>query len=258
VTGAGAPPGEFRLRAWRNPLHLAVSGSLWRSAWFLLSYLLVAGWLLFAAGLAATVTAVFLAVTIAGIPLLAAAAGVLRSCANAERARLSAVFTQPVRGRYQPVTRPGIVARASTRWKDGATWRDLAYLVGLWAPLTALDLTVFTVWGLFLAGVTAPAWYWIPRSTFPGGQVVHGLQIGYFPNGPHGTGGWGVYVDTFPRALAMAAVCLVAFLIFNYVVVLTARAHALVARALLRAPADPLAAARDVLARPGPLPALTP
>jgi len=35
--------------------------------------------------------------------------------------------------------------------------------------------------------------------------------------------------------------------------VVTARAHAQIARALLRAPADPLAPARKVLAGPGPL-----
>jgi hypothetical protein len=41
------------------------------------------------------------------------------------------------------------------------------------------------------------------------------------------------------------------------VVMATARAHARVARALLRAPGDPLAAAKDVLAHPGPLESLT-
>ena len=44
---------------------------------------------------------------------------------------------------------------------------------------------------------------------------------------------------------------LVAFVLLNYVLVLTARAHARIARALLRAPADPLAPAKEVLARPG-------
>ena len=60
-------------------------------------------------------------------------------------------------------------------------------------------------------------------------------------------------MDSLPRALLAAAVFLVLFLIFNYALVATARAHASVARALLRAPADPLAPAKEVLAGPGPL-----
>jgi hypothetical protein len=67
-----------------------------------------------------------------------------------------------------------------------------------------------------------------------------------------------VYVDSLPKALLTAAACLVLFLIFNYVLVATARAHARIARALLRGPIDPLAAAKDVLARPGPLQAISP
>jgi Putative sensor len=258
VTGASAPPDDLRLRAWPNPLRLAVSGSLWRSAWFLLSYMFVTGWLLFSAAFTASVTAAVLTVSIVGIPLLVAAAGVVRGCADVERGRLRAVLTRPVRGEYRPVPRPGLLAQASTRWKDRATWRDLAYLVGMWLPLMILDTVVVTAWLIFLAGITMPAWYWAPESTFDHGVVVHGIQFGYFPNGPSGLGGHGLYVDTLPRAIAGAVICLVLFLAFNYVLVATARAHARVARALLRPVADPLAAAKDVLARPGPLQSLTP
>jgi hypothetical protein len=77
--------------------------------------------------------------------------------------------------------------------------------------------------------------------------------LGYFPNGPHGHGAWGLYVDTLPKAITVAAACLVLFLLFNYVVIAAARLHAAIARALLRAPEDPLRAAREVLLRPGPL-----
>ncbi len=55
------------------------------------------------------------------------------------------------------------------------------------------------------------------------------------------------------RALLAAAGFLVLFLIFNYVLVITARAHAAVARCMLRAPTDPLAKAKEVLSGPGPL-----
>jgi hypothetical protein len=256
MPGATAP--DLRLSARRNPLSLAISGSVWRSAWFLMVYIFASGWLLFATSLTVVTTAAALSVTIAGIPLLAAAAGALRGCANAERLRLRQVFTQPVRGRYRPVTGKGIFAQARTRWLDRATWRDLAYLLGLWGPLFVLDTVVFTVWLVFLLGITMPIWYWAPETTFNNGVSAHGLQFGYFPNGPGGSGGHGLYVDTLPKALFAAAVCLVLFLLFNYVLVATARMHANVARAMLRAPADPLAEAKDVLAHPGPLQSLTP
>lgn len=193
------------------------------------------------------------AITLAGLPLLVACAGVVRGCANFERVRLRTAFTWPVRGRYRPVTRPGLMPQAIVRWKDPATWRDLAYLTGLWAPLTLLDMVVFTVWFTFLAGVTLPIWYWAPRNDFDNGVSAHGVQLGYFPNGPHGPGGVGLFVDTLPKAFLAAAGFLVLFLLFNYVLVATYSAHARCARALLRPPADPLAEAKGVLAGPGPL-----
>ena len=48
----------------------------------------------------------------------------------------------------------------------------------------------------------------------------------------------------------------IGFLATSRLVVITARLHAKVARAMLRPPQDPLAPAKDLLQRPGPLPAL--
>jgi hypothetical protein len=250
------------LRLYRNPFRLAVSGSTWRAAAFLAGYVFIAGWLLFAVAFTATATAAVFMITLAGIPLLVAASGVLHGCAAAERARLRPVLAGRVRGGYRPVTRPGILGQVRTRWRDPATWRETAYLIGLWPLLFILDTIVVTVWLTLLAGVTLPAWYWAPRGNvglgYANGTPVHGVTLGYFPHGPNGAGGWGLYVDTLPRALLAAAVFLVAFLLFNYVLVLTARAHARIAGALLRAPADPLAPVKEVLARPGPLGPLHP
>jgi hypothetical protein len=145
-----------------------------------------------------------------------------------------------------------LVNNLRTRWTDDATWRDIAYLVGLWVPLAALDTIVFTLWLVFLAAITIPVWYWAPWQTIHGVRY-HGYQLGYFPNGPHGHPGYGIYVDSLPKALLAAAVCLVAFLLFNYVLVATARAHAFVARSLLSEPADPLKEAKEILSGPGPL-----
>lgn len=254
-------PDGSRLLLRRNPLRLALSGGLWAAVWYLCSYLVV-GAALFAAGFTAAVTAAVLLITLAGLPLLIPAAGVIRGCANVERGRLRFVLTGPVRGRYRQVVEPGILAQVSTRWRDPASWRDLAYIVGLWVPLTILDVVVLSIWATFLAGVTLPAWYWAPRGNAGLGYVsnatVHGVVLGYFPHGPTGPGSVGLYVDTLPKALLAAAGFLAGFLIFNYVLVATARAHALTARALLRPPADPLAEARTVLAGPGPLGPLRP
>jgi Putative sensor len=254
---ADGAAGGTRLPLYRNPLRLAVSASPWRAAWYLTGYVFAVGWVLYAATFTATVTAAAFAITLAGIPLLVAASAVLRWGADVERARLRQVLAEPVGGGYRPVTAPGIMAQVRTRWRDTATWHDVAYLIGLWAPLFILDTVVLTVWLTFLAGVTLPAWYWAPRGNaglgYTSTTTIHGVTLGYFPHGPNGPGGVGLYVDTLPKALLAAAAFLVLFLMFSYVLVITARAHARVARSLLRAPADPLAEAKDVLAGPGPL-----
>jgi hypothetical protein len=244
--------GDTRLPLSRNPLRLLVSAGPWRAVWYLAGYVFAVGWVLFSAGLTATVTAAVFSITLVGIPLLIAAAEVLRWCAGVERARLRQVLTAPVSVGYRSVAGLGLIAGAKIRWRDPATWRDTAYLIGLWAPLFTLDTAVLTIWLTFLAGITLPVWYWAPWQTIHGVRY-HGYQLGYFPHGPNGPGGTGLYVDTLPKALLAAAVFAAAFLLFNYVVVLTARAHAAVARSLLRAPTDPLAEAKEVLTRPGPL-----
>ena len=247
-----------RLRLRANPVSLLVSPAPWAAFWYLFAYLFT-GTVLFAVVLTATTTAAVLCITLAGIPLLVAAAAVIRGCAAAERARLRTVYRDPINGQYRPVTRPGLIARLTTQWTDPALWRDLAYLLALYAPLLVLDLAVLVVWLTSLAGITLPIWYQYPRQTFTigvnGGSSTsaHGVQLGYFPHGPHGPGAWGLYVDTLPKALLVAAVCLILFLLFNYVLVAAARLHAAIARALLNAPEDPLKEAKEVLRRPGPL-----
>ena len=137
-------------------------------------------------------TAAVFAITLAGIPMLVAAAAVLRWCADVERGRLRQVLAEPVRGGYRAVTGAGVMAQAKTRWRDPATWRDVAYLIGLWAPLFILDTVVLTVWLTFLAGVTLPVWYWAPRGNagvgYTSPTAIHGVPIGYFPHGPNGHG----------------------------------------------------------------------
>jgi hypothetical protein len=247
-----------RLRLSRNPVGLLLSPAPWAAFWYLFAYLFT-GTVLFAVVLTATTAAVGLCVTIVGLPLLVAVAAVVKGCATAERARLRTVSQAPANGGYRPVTRPGLMARLTTQWSDPALWRDLAYLLALYAPLMALSWVVLVVWLTTLAGITLPAWYRYPHQTFSTGvngrssASAHGIQLGYFPHGPHGPGAWGLYVDTLPRALAVAGVCLILFLLFNYVLVAAARLHATIARALLSPPKDPLREAKEILRRPGPL-----
>jgi hypothetical protein len=244
-----------RLTLRRNPVSLLLSPGPWAAAWYLFSYLFT-GTILFTAVVAGTAIAVALSFTVVGLPLLIAAAAVIRAAAHVERVRTRVATGEPVRGRYREVTRAGLLARVATQWRDPAVWRDLAYLLGLYGPLLALDWAVFSVWLTLLAGVTVPAWYGRVTDACVGtcqSSAASGIQFGRFPHGPHGPGGWGLYVDTLPKALLIGAACLIVFLLFSYVLVATARLHASIARALLRAPEDPLGAAKEVLRRSGPL-----
>jgi hypothetical protein len=259
MTAAGArirAAEDDRLRLHRSPLRLVFSASPWRAAGYLISYLLVS-WVLFSVALTAATTAAVLAITVLAVPLLLAAATVVHSCAAVERVMLRQVLGQPVRSGYRLPDAPGLWARARAAWRDPAIWRELGYLTGVWIALYTLDTIVLSVWLSFLAGITLPLWYWAPVSSnvgyVAGTGRAHGVALGYFPHGPTGRGAIGLFVDSLPKALLAAAVFAILFLLFNYVLVAAARLHARVARALLRPPADPLVAARDVLAAPGPL-----
>jgi hypothetical protein len=239
----------------RDPVRLALSKAPWSAAWYLTGYLFI-GTFLFAVALTAALTGAALAITLAGIPVLVAAAGVVRWCADVERARLRPRYGD-VEGDHRAPAGPGVMAQLRTRWHDPATWRDIAYLLGMYVPLFTLDLIVLTLWLTFLAGITLPVWYWAPWQSIHGTRF-HGYQLGYFPNGPHGHPGYGLYIDTLPKALLAAAVSLVLFLLCNYALVATARAHTAAARALLGRQEDPLGEAKEVLRRPGPLNTLIP
>ena len=241
--------GPLNLR--RDPVRLTFSAAPWASAWYLLGYLFMGTGLCMITLTVAAVGITF-GVTLAGLPLLVGAAFIIRWCANAERARLRTVQHEPVVAVYRSPAGSGLVNRLRTHWTDHTTWRDIAYLISMYIPLIALDTVVLIVWLVFLSGITLPAWYWAPWQSIHGVRY-HGYQLGYFPNGPHGADHWGLYVDSLSKALLVAAVCLVGFLLFNYVLVATARAHAFVARSLLSEPTDPLKEAKEILREPGPL-----
>jgi len=249
-----SPADRLRLRV--NPVRLLFSASPWLAAGYLLTYLLVS-WLLFSVVFTAMALTAVLAITVALVPALIATAAVVRACAAVERARLRQVFRQPVRGCYPPPAGPGLWRRARRTWTSGATWRDVAYLAGLWVPLYALDTIVVAVWATALGGITLPLWYRHVSDVCMGdcgSSHVPGIQIGHFPAGPHGAHASGLWIyNSVGPALLVAAGCLIAFLLLNYLIVATARLHAHAARAVLRGASDPLEPARAVLAEPGPL-----
>jgi hypothetical protein len=252
-----SPLSDSRLTLRHNPISLVFSPSLWRSAGYLFGYLLVSG-VLFAIAVTSISVALALSITIVAVPLLLAAAEVIRGCATVERGMLRQVFTEPVQADYPAPRGDGLWEQARARWGEATTWRDLACLVGMWPALLTLTVAVLYVWITFLAGITLPLWYSHVSNFSLGvaGSTLHGspgVMIGYFPHGGRGPGSHGLYVDSLHNALLAAAGFAVLFLLFNYVLVATARLHAHVARALLRTPADPLASAKAVLAAPGPL-----
>ena len=252
---------DSRLRLPGNPFRLLFSASPWLAAGYLLSYLVVSG-VLFAIVVTASVATAALAVTVALAPLLIASAAVIRGCAQAERGRLRQVLREPVRGSYPGSRELGLWRRARAVWASGATWRDVAYLAGLWVPLFTLDTIVFAIWACFLAGITLPLWYRHVADVCIGScgsKHVPGVLIGSYPNGPHGAGASGLWLyQSIGPALFVAVGCAVAFLLFNYVLVLTARIHGQVAWAVLGTHRDPLGPALQVLAEPGPLGPLSP
>jgi Putative sensor len=248
-------PHDSLLRLPSNPLRLLFSAAPWRAAAYLGGGLVVST-ILFALAFTFSVAAAVLSITIVAAPLLIAAAAVVRGCASAEGGTLRLIFPVALRGARQE--RPpagGLWARTRAAW-DARTWRDAALVMGLWIPFYVLDFVVFTIWLVLLAGISMPLWYWAPTNSCIGYCVANnarGVQLGSFPHGPHGPGAHGLYIDTLPEALLAAAGFAILFLIFNYVLVLTARVRGRVVRAVLGPSADPLAEAKRVLERPGPL-----
>jgi Putative sensor len=236
-----------------NPVRLLVSARPWSAAFFLASYV-VLGTVLFVVALTTSVFAAGLSITLLGIPLLVAVAYLIHGCAQVERERIRLLRGELIEGGYEPVAGSGILAALRSRWTDPATWRCIGYLVLLYPPLLALDTAVFALWLGFVGGITVPLWYHWVGTTFPNGESGHGIAVGYFPHGPDGSGAVGFWIGSLPAALLTSAVCLV-LLVFvaNQLVIAAANLQTRLARALLGPPVDPLAAAKAVLAGPGPL-----
>lgn len=222
-----------RLR-FRAPLALLFSPAPWTATWYLFCSL-VLGAVGFAIGLTVLLTGAVLGWLWLGLPLLAAGLVVTRALASVERHRVR----PPIPAPYRPARKHGLRGRLGERVRDPATGRDMVLLIALWVPLFVLDTVALTVWLVSFALISLPIWYRYVPQTFDNSTTAHGVAFGSFPNGPHGGGARGVFVDDLPTALfaaALGAVLLVAAA--NYLAVAAARTHATIARALLRPTTD--------------------
>lgn len=92
-----------------------------------------------------------------GLAVLALSAVVTRGFAQVERARVHAMLRTYIASPYRPVPEGG--KRWSTRVKDPATWKDLAYCV-LLLPIGIAEFTIMvTFWAVSLWLVLLPV-YW--------------------------------------------------------------------------------------------------
>lgn len=228
-------PVPGRLRPPASLVRLPLSAAPWLAVGYLASYPLVGG-ALFAVALAALVSGVVLSQFTVTVPLIICSVWVVRGCAQVERGR-AALVDRPIPYRYSEVTEPGLPAHLRTRCTDPAFARDCACLILLFPPLLILDLFALVVWLVSLGCVTMPLWYWA-------------VDISDGPVGPHGALSW---IHTLPGALALALVALVLLPFAARLLLAAARLHLTVAQAVLRPPRDPLARAKGVLGRPGPL-----
>lgn len=239
-----------RLRMYRNPFRMLFSAGLWASAWYLLSSM-VLGIALFSVVASIAVTSAALVVVWAGLPLLIGTGYFIRGCVVMERGRARAVVPEGLPSLPPVEAAEGFFPTLKAVWSNRVTQRGLAHFTLLAVPLFVLETVVWTIWVVFLAGVTVPVWYrYIPRSF--NGRHWHGLEYGYFPNGPHGKGSIGFWIGSDLSATVAAVAALVLLLAWNYVVVATARVHVNATRSVV-VQRDPLASARRVLETPGPL-----
>src|SRR5215212_539855 len=185
VAGFGLPPGT----APKGGSRVAPMPGTWRGN----VYLVVS----FFVGLATftfLVTAISLGVGLlivwVGVPILLGTLWATRGLAALERRRAGWLLAETIPSAYLPPHRPGILGRLHAALSDGATWKDLLWLL---VVLPVLGLAGFTlavsVWGAAIGMVLMPAWYWsIPQP---------GIDRGLFT------------IDTLGEALAVVPVGLV-------------------------------------------------
>lgn len=224
----------LRLR-YRNPLALTFSSAPWCAAGYLFSSIvLTTVW--FAVGLTVLLVCVVLSLTWAGLPVLLGGLGVVHGLAAIERRRAGRVLGLRVAAAPRDDEVTGLRRRLASRLRSRATWREIALLVPAYPLLLVLDLAALVVWLVPIALISLPFWYRYPPQSFDNGTTAHGVELGYYPDGPRGTRRYGWFIDDMHSALIAAGVGLVLLLLVgSYVAVAAARAHTRVVVANLTA-----------------------
>ncbi|NIH82225.1 sensor domain-containing protein [Amycolatopsis viridis] len=166
---------------------------------------------LFTAGLGTAVVWV-------GLPVLAAAVLIARGAGQLERVRVHRMLGTYIATPYKPLPAAGVKARWLARLSDGATWREVLYLVVLLPLGIAEFVVVVTVWSIGLALAALP--FYCTR--LPGGAY-------FFPSFDLR---W-IVVDSPVAALPWAALGLVVLALAAVVTRGLGTAHAHFARGVL-------------------------
>jgi signal transduction histidine kinase len=212
VTPAGAVAG--RRASLRNPLKLLVSAEPWLALVFmLLSFVLGVFWFVTLVPLIA-VGFGLIVVALAGVVILAGTLIYWTLGARLERRRVRLLLGVPIRDPYRPLAPSSLPAWR--RWlryaSDYHVWLDLLYLFLLF-PIGIAELVIACVFTAFpVSLLTMPIYY-------------------RFGDSPELGPGW--YIDTLPKALAVALLGIPVLLLTPYILVGVGRGHAWFARQLL-------------------------
>ncbi|OLF09011.1 hypothetical protein BLA60_20690 [Actinophytocola xinjiangensis] len=103
-----------------------------------------------------------------GLPVLAGAMLVWRGAAQLERARVHAMLGTYVSAPYRPLPDAGPARRVGARFKDPATYRDMAYHL-LMLPVGIAEFVIMvTSWATSLWLLLLPVYYqWMPADWYP-------------------------------------------------------------------------------------------
>jgi signal transduction histidine kinase len=153
-------------------------------------------------------------ITLVGLPILVLAMYAWIAGARGERWRVRVFFATTIPDPHRPLPEGSWVAKLKAQAGDGATWKELAYLLLLF-PIGIAEFVVTVV--LIAAAamhLTFPAWYWATPDDWT----------------PYGAG-W--RIDTLPEALLFAAAGVLIFLLAMVVLIGMGRAHLAFAQWLL-------------------------
>ena len=184
----------FRARTWLEYLYLVAAAPL------------------ALAGLIAIIvclsTGAFLTVTLIGIPLLAGTILLARELGHLHRGLANGLLGTNVPAPRRAVPKPGLFGWLKTSLLEVSGWRGIAYLV-LATPVTVVGLYgLLLAWGVSIGMLVYPVLWQVfePTQTAPDGTVHHSaMQFGDY------------YIETWPRALGVAAIGLVGLFLVPWV-----------------------------------------